>query len=165
MSGQIAPEEKSPKTWQPTELSPRHHEMKRLMLMGLSNKDIGKRLGCTPQLVCNVRNSKVMKEALAKLQDKADEDIINTKNRLEALEELATDVYESILTASPEEGVPWHTKAHVADKVLDRTGHSAPQQNLHLHGHFTADDLQDIKRRAKNLKVAGEVLMVEDEED
>ena len=42
-----------------------HHEIARLLVLGLNNAEIAERMGCTPQTVSNVRNSPVVQDKLA----------------------------------------------------------------------------------------------------
>jgi hypothetical protein len=41
-------------------------------------------------------------------------------------------------------------RVNTAEKWLDRAGYPAqkPGVNMHLHGHFNAQDIEDIKKRA-----------------
>ena len=53
------------KGYQMAKMWDNHHEIARLLVLGLNNQDIAERVGCTPQTVSNVRDSPVVQDKLA----------------------------------------------------------------------------------------------------
>jgi hypothetical protein len=59
------------------------------------------------------------------------------------------------------ETVPAKVRAQHAENLLDRAGYSPPKEirSMNLHGHFTSDDIEALKKRA--VMAAGNTIVVE----
>lgn len=133
-------------SWQVTHVWDVHHQIKRRIFLGHKNTVIAQALNITKEQVSTVRNSAPIQEALTKLHQKADEEVINIKAEVGKLAPMAVKVMEEILEGPD---VPANVRLAAARDTLDRSGNAAPQQVQHLHGHFTVDDLEQIKNRAQ----------------
>ena len=58
-----------------------HHEITRRLLCGQKVKSVAESLGCTPQTVSNVKNSKVVKEKLDIIADRINKDFALIENK------------------------------------------------------------------------------------
>lgn len=130
--------------YQPKELNARHHEILRLALLGYSNVEIAKRVGCTPATVSIARNSNLGRQHAGLLKTEADRSALETAKRIR---ELAPDAIEAIQQIMTDEEVPANVRLSAARDILDRAGYAAPKQvnvsstTLTL----TGDDLEGLK--------------------
>ena len=156
------------KSWRPKQLWARHHEIKRRLLLGQSNKQIAEALGIHPQTVSWVRNSPVMQKALKELNQKRDEAAVDLKNQIMELAPLAIKHYRRCLEDETNEVYSTTQQLKIAGDVLDRSGLSPKQVNRHehLHAYLNAADIEEIKRRAlEDSKKSGLLtVVVEDNE-
>jgi predicted transcriptional regulator len=136
-----------------------HHEVVRLALLGLKHVDIANTLGVTPVMVSYTLNSPIVKRQLAIMRGARDAEAVDVAAQIKALAPKAVEVLEGLLE-SESEGM----KFKAATGVLDRAGH-APVQRLQASmavGHFTADEIAEIKNRAKDIiDIDAEVLQLE----
>ena len=139
------------KSWRPKQLWARHHEIKRRLLLGQSNKQIAEALGIHPQTVSWVRNSPVMQKALKELSQKRDEAAVDLKNQIMELAPLAIKHYKRCLEDETNEVYSTSQQLKIAGDVLDRSGLSPKQvsRHEHLHAHLTTAEIEEIKRRAR----------------
>jgi predicted transcriptional regulator len=118
--------------------------MLRLALLGMSNAEIGRELGCTAVTVSNCLNSSLGKQRLSEMRAAVDKKSCDTAVRLRELNEKALEVLEEILE---NEDAPMGLRAKVAMDNLSRTGF-APQINVKGtfdHRHFGPDEIERIK--------------------
>ena len=151
---------RSKTSWEVSDMWDIHHQVKRRIFLGQKNTEIANVLGITKEQVSSIRNSAVVQEQLKLMQTKADDEAISIKDEVSKLAPRAVEVMESIMN---DKNVPANVQLSAAKDVLDRSGNSAPQQVNHLHGHFTAEDLDNIKTRATKLAIEnGNIIDVEE---
>jgi DNA-binding CsgD family transcriptional regulator len=141
-----------------SEMWERHHEIVRRLALGQKNTQIAKALGISEVSVSQVKNSPIVKEKLASMVEKMDENAIDVGQRIKELAPRAIKVLESVLE-DVEDTVPLSLKVKTAHDILDRAGHAAIKQvnaNV-MHGHFNADDLAEIKQLARDNGVIADV--------
>ena len=138
-------------SWEVSEIWDLHHQIKRRIFLGQKNVDIARALGCTKEQVSSVRNSPVIREELQKMHESADAEVLDIRANIAKLAPAATQVLNDLLE---DPDAPPNVRLAAARDVLDRDGHQAVQQVNHLHGHFTATDLLEIKDRAKQIGVS-----------
>jgi hypothetical protein len=127
-------------------------EILRLVASGLyTNKVVAEMLGITPQTVSNIINSELGKQTLAMLEGAADSDTVDLMVRIRALSPIALGLQEEMLL---EEGTPQRLKNDIANKVLDRAGYApvTKSMNLNLNAGLNKDEIDAIKKRAKELQ-------------
>lgn len=144
--------------WEVSDIWDVHHNVKRRIFLGQKNIEIARVLGITKEQVSSIRRSPVIQDELKKLQLEADKNVVDVKEAVKLLAPKALRVVEQILD---DENVPANVKLAAAKDTLDRGGHAAPQQVQHLHGHFTADDILEMKNRAKQLGVSNGLVVEE----
>ncbi|HAR40195.1 MAG TPA: hypothetical protein DCR68_02320 [Coprothermobacter sp.] len=130
-----------------------HHEISRLVLLGLKNTEIAEKLGISEAMVSYTRNSQVVKDKMELMQGKRDADTIDIIEIIKEKAPKALKLLEQIIDR--EQGTPGELasialSARTAESWLNRAGYpeQKPGINMHLHGHFTAQDIEDIKKRA-----------------
>jgi len=147
-------------SWEVSDMWDVHHQVKRRIFLGHKNTDIAIALKITKEQVSSIRNSPVVQEQLKLMQNKADDEVISIKEEVSKLAPRAVEVLETILN---DVNCPANVRLSAAKDTLDRSGNAAPQQVNHLHGHFTADDLAQIKDRANELGIEnGNIIDVEE---
>lgn len=126
-----------------------HHEICRLVLLGMKNVDIARRLGCTPQTVSNVRNSPIVKHRIQELMKMRDVAAVNFAEEVRARVKRAFEILDEALFDETGE-VPLQMRLKEANNVLDRMERieGVGQRNVHLHAHLTAEDIERLKERA-----------------
>lgn len=145
------------------EMTEMHHEICRMVLVGMKNVDIAKKLGCTPQTVSNVRNSPIVKHRLRELADTRDRAAVNFAAEVQARAQRAFNIIDEVLNDDVGE-VPLQMRVKEANNILDRVERveGIGQRNLHLHAHLTADDIENLKKRALSAGLAcGQVVDAE----
>ena len=132
-------------TYALTQLQERHHEILRLVALGLKNTQVADRLNITPQTVSNVINTPLAQAKLRLLRNRRDSQTVNVAEKIKDLEPVAVGVLEECLTG---DDVPYPVKAKVADLVLGDYGgrKKAPQQQRPL----VTRHLAEIRERAKD---------------
>lgn len=123
-----------------------HHAMKRMCLMGYTNKEIAQQLEVSAQTVANVLNSAMMKRELELARAALDGQAFDIAAEVQKMAPKAVAVLEEILD---NETAPITLRAKVAMDNLSRNGVSPVQRgSIDINHHFTRDDLEEIKRNA-----------------
>jgi predicted transcriptional regulator len=129
----------------------RSHEIVNLAAQGLSNVDIAKFLGITPQTVSHTLNSPLGREKLSKLREARDDDAKKTQAKIKELTDRALAIYYQILDDETGE-VSQMQKAKVADTVvLELSGHRAATKvdTRHTSIQLTPEELKGFSERGK----------------
>lgn len=125
-----------------------HHEITRMLLMGMKSVDIAKVLGIDPVTVSYTANSHLVQRQLSIMRGARDAHAVDCASRIKELAPKAVEILGDLLDA---EDSNMKYKASIA--ILDRAGH-APVQRIQAettHMHFTKDEIEDIKKRAKDV--------------
>jgi DNA-binding Lrp family transcriptional regulator len=143
---------------QPKGMWEQHHVIARLIAAGRRNGEIAEIVGCTPQTVSNVRNNPQVQAIVKQLMAKADEKAVDIAVQIKEIAPKAVEVLKELM----EEGsTPPAVRCSAAKDILDRIGaRKAPAPVANLHMHLTADDIKQLKERAK---LGGVVASEEDE--
>lgn len=128
------------------DLRAQHREIARLKFEGFDTTQIATTMGMTPSRVSVILGDPLCQAAIARLQDKADESVIDVRKQLVKLNKPALEVIRSLL--EDDIGVPHNVQLAAAKDVLDRTGYAAPKETRNYHAILTVEDLEVIKRRA-----------------
>ena len=112
-------------------LSDRHHEIARLLTLGLSNKEIAQQLGLDPSTISQVKSSPLLRAKVEELSQGRDE---NTKDIRASFEDLAPQAIEALQTMVRNEdgSIMGSTQLNAAKYVLEVLGHSPVRQNKHV---------------------------------
>lgn len=137
----------------------KHHEVKRLDLLGFSNKQIAERLGVTPQNICDIRGSELYKAEMASARIARD---CATFEVSKAIEEEGPKCLR-LLTAIRDnrieeigESAPLPLRAHISMDLLDRNAKSAKVKQVQgefKHAHVVVETtLERVKERARAIQ-------------
>ena len=127
-----------------------HHEILRLLLIGMKPIEVAKTLNISPVTVSYTANSPIAKRRLDVMRGARDADALDVSQQIKNLCPAAVRVLEDSLSSDLEAN---RLKASLA--ILDRAGH-APVQRIkaeHTHNHFSVEEINDIKQRARDLIV------------
>lgn len=143
------------KGWQVAEMWDSHHEIARRLVLGQSNEDIAKDLGCTAQSVSMVRNSPVVQEKIAIMRAARDAGTIDLAREIADLAPLALQKVREALETGQVMGRELSASGILkeANGLLDREI-GKPTQRIDtrgVHGVFTLSDIEKIKEKAKML--------------
>ena len=111
-----------PRTYEPKQLNPLHHEILRRALLGDSHKEIATALGCTVATVSNAVNSGLGRDKLQTMTAVAD---INSVELAQQIRETAPKALAVIQEILESESANYATKFRAATDILDRAGHGA----------------------------------------
>lgn len=150
--------------YEPQRLGQLHREILRLLILGYSNKHVAQLLGCTPETVCNAKNSAVGAAQLGLMHMARDSRFIdaqayvseNAGRNIQMLQELAEDPM-----------IPPQTRARVLTDLVGIAGFVRPQR-VQIQGnvtHLTLEDIERIKERARlACSEAGQLIDIESTE-
>jgi len=143
----------------------RNHEILRLALLGHKHVDIANMLSISAQTVSNTLNSQLGMEKLSRMRAERDAGSIQVAEEVKKLFPRALEIYEKILYDDSGE-TPIELQFKAANTVLmDLGGHKAPTkiQGQFVHGHLTAEDLDQLKQRGKEAARARGFLVAEND--
>lgn len=149
-----------PKTYRVEEISCRHHEIARLLLLGMKNKDVARMLSVSDGFVSNVKNSPVVKEQLDLMLAERDHEAIDIAKQIqEALPQCVEFLTQTI--ESPKISKALRSKN--AFGLLSIGGHGSTKNvNAKVtHAVLSAEDIVSIRERG--LSLAEEIGIVEAE--
>lgn len=151
------------KVWQVSQMWDKHHEIARMILLGLKNTEIAEQMNISTTQVSNVRNSPVVKEKLNLMQTARDVGSINLAKEIADLAPIALgrikEVLETGMVMGKEASASQILKE--ANNVIDRTEGKAIQRvdSRHLHATLSVEDIDRIKAKAAELGVtSGQVV-------
>lgn len=135
----------------------RHHEIIRLLVMGMAYRDIANTLKITPQTVSDVANSPIVQEKLLKLRGERDVEAVDIGARIKKLAPSAVAKVKEVMDKGD-----LRTSLTAARDILDRSGF-VPPTKIDMRGmiaHVTTKELDEIKERQKKkgIVVEGEVV-------
>ena len=141
------------KVYTVAEMSSKHHEIARLLVLGMTNVDIAKQMGVTSMMISNVKNSPVVQEQIKFLSAKKDAEVIKLSERIaKALPRCVEYLTETI----DDEEISDSLKSRNAFGLLAAGGHG-PTKNVNVrgaHAILTAKDIQEIREQAENIGVS-----------
>ena len=126
-------------------------EILRLVASGLyNNREVADLVGVTPQTISNIINSALGKQTLEILQGAADAETVDLMTKIRALAPIALAVQEEIML---DEDTSKGLKNRVSEQMLHKAGYVpiSKNLNLNLNAGVTAEDIEAIKKRAKEL--------------
>lgn len=145
------------KGWQIAEMWDNHHEIARLIVLGMTNKEVAEKLGCTPQTVSNVRNSPVVQDKISLLQAARDCDCVELSAEIAEMGPIALKRIREALETGQVLGkeVNAATLLKEANNVIDRVEGKAVQriESKNLNATLTLEDIESIKQRAEEMKL------------
>ena len=136
----------------------RHHEIARMLLLGMQNVEIAKQLNCTEQSVSQVRNSPVVQDKLEIMKAARDVGAVDISKQILDMAPVALERIKESLETGKILGKEASASeiAKQANNIIDRV-EGKPTQRVDMRGqhvHFSLEDIDKIKERAKKLSGA-----------
>ena len=124
-----------------------HHEILRLLLLGWQPVKIAETLGVTPVMVSYTANSELVKRRLEVMRGARDAEALDLSVEIKRFAPEAFEMLQVIMRTSDSE----KNKIAIAMDAMDRDGYAPPKviEGRFLHAHFTTEEIEDMKRRAK----------------
>lgn len=125
-----------------------HHEIVRLALTGMKHVEIAEFLGVSPVTVSYTLRSPIVMRQLEQMRAVRDLGAIDVAKEIAALAPRAVQVLGELLECEAA-----NIRKGAADSLLDRAGYAAVQRikaDVSI-SHFTAAEIIDIKKRAKDI--------------
>lgn len=154
------PSGKKARTYRVSEMSDKHHEVARLLLLGMDNQEVGKIVGMAPEYISTIRHSPVVKEQLTILRAARDRESVDVAIQIqEALPKCIEYLTETITG----EGIAASLKSKNAFGILSIGGYGA-SRNVTVnatHAILSAEDIEEIRDRG--IRLAEEIGIVDAE--
>ena len=139
------------RTFEVSEMWDVHHEIVRRRLLGQKVVNIAKDLGVSEAMVSYTVNSPVVKDKLEIMKGARDAETIDLAKRIRENAPQSLRLLEDIISGEVDGTVvPLNMRRQEANMMMNRAGF-APVQTIKgaiLHGHYTSDEIDEIKKRA-----------------
>lgn len=124
-----------------------HHEICRLLLLGWDHTKIAETLGVTSVMVSYTANSELIKRRLEVMRGARDAEALDLSVEIKRFAPEAFEMLQRIMRESDSE----KNKIVIAMDAMDRAGYAPPKviEGRFLHAHFTTEEIEDMKKRAK----------------
>ena len=125
-----------------------YHEILRLLLLGWDKTEIARTLGVTPVMVSYTANSELAKRQLEVMRGARDSEVLDLSIEIKRF---APEAFETLQTILRDPNTHEKHKIAIAMDALDRAGYAPPKviEGRFLHAHFTAEEIEDMKKRSK----------------
>jgi len=135
-----------------------HHEITRLALIGMKQVDIANHLNISPVTVSYTLRSPIVQEQLKNMRAVRDLEAVDISKEIQELAPKAVKVLETLLDDSVA-----NIQLKAAQDILDRAGFAAVKtiRTENLHAHLTADEILDIKKRAREVGLLTDIITTE----
>ena len=128
------------------DLQTHHREIARMKFQGFTAQEIAQRTGGKVASVYSILRDPLCQSFLAGLNDKADQQVLETRGKLHQLEASALDRAEEML--DKDANTPAAAKVALFKDIMDRNGYKAPEKHEHSVAHLTFDDIRELRERA-----------------
>ena len=145
-----------------------HHEMVRMLLIGIQPKEIAERLKIHRQTVINVKNSPLVVMRLAALHKARDANAVELSNHIMEVAPAAMRIIDEAVNEGTVNGEPLTPNAHLGacERHLSRAGHpEMSKSTVHLSNTniLTLADINEIKEVSRANAVAAGLVVSEAE--
>jgi predicted transcriptional regulator len=125
-----------------------HHEILRLLLLGWNKVEIAKTLGITPVMVSYTANSELARRQLEVMRGARDSEALDLSVEIKRF---APEAFETLQTILRDPNTHEKHKIAIAMDALDRAGYAPPKviEGRFMHAHFTAEEIEEMKKRSK----------------
>lgn len=140
------------------ELNTTHREIIRLHLLGKKNDEIGPTVGRHPNYVGSVLRDPLAKAHMARLQDRADNQVVDIRKRIQTMAPKALDTMDRLMKFGQDS-----TAFNAAKDTLDRAGLAPVQKSLNVNvdAVYGEESKARIIKRMKQAEEQGLVVDVE----
>ena len=133
-----------------------HHEIARLLVLGMNNQEISERMNCSPQTISNVRNSPVVQDKLAILHAVRDVATGDLAHEIAEMAPMALKRIREVLETGQVHGQTASAAVIMkeANNLLDREMGKAVQRidSRNVNTTLGPSDLEAIRQRAAELR-------------
>lgn len=144
-----------PRGFQIAEMWDSHHEIARRIILGEKGCDIAKSMNITEATVSSVRNSPVVQDKMIVMRAARDAGTIELSKEIQDLAPLAILRMREAIEEGKVLGKELSASGIMkeANNLLDREMGKATQrvETKNAHAHFTLDDIERIKQKARDL--------------
>lgn len=144
------------KGYQISQMWDKHHEIARLIILGMNNQEISERMNCNPQTISNVRNSPVVQDKLAILHAVRDVATGDLAHEIAEMAPMALKRIREVLETGQVHGQTASAAVIMkeANNLLDREMGKAVQRidSRNVNTTLTTSDLDAIRQRAAELR-------------
>lgn len=147
------------RTFEVSEMRELHHEIVRLHVSGMSGRDIAKQLDVSEQMISYTLNSKVVQDKIELMRAARDADTIDLTKEIRNKAPKALKLLEDIID---DHGENYHMAlaARTAENWMNRAGYSPVHKFEGAVAHFTAEEIEDLKKSAlENAKISNVIEM------
>lgn len=137
--------------WELKRLKGRHYRILTLHALGLKNIEIAEQLNCTPQTVSNTLNAPIAQPILQELYEQLQSPVADVSA---VLAQSMGGILEELLRMMHKPGVPESVKARIGLGLMDRAGHGPVRTNINHNSTLTADDIEELKSRARAARMS-----------
>ena len=125
-----------------------HHEIIRLLLLGWTHKAIADTLGVTSVTVSYTANSELVKRQLEVMRGARDAEALDLSVEIKRF---APEAFETLQVIMRDANTHEKHKIAIAMDALDRAGYAPPKviEGRFMHAHFTAEEIEEMKKRSK----------------
>lgn len=121
-----------------------HHEMARLLALGLKDVDISRIMGYSQSRISILKNDPLFKELMEHYSAMRDNIVVDVGSRLSSLSVTALELIQERLIDEPE-GLTMKDLQGIAELSLDRSGYGKQQVNVNVN--TSAATLAEIKAK------------------
>ena len=128
-----------------------HYEILRMVSLGFKPEIISDKTGFSKRTVNYVKSSAVAQNFLSVLQGARDADTIDLMKRVKEFAPTALTLLEDVIQGQGQgSGLDVKFRARTAEKYLNRVPEISPSSRKGVESvHYTAEDMERIKQRAK----------------
>jgi len=126
----------------------KHHEILRLLLLGWSHAKIAEELNVTAVMVSYTANSELIKRRLEIMRGARDADALDLSLEIKRF---APEAFETLQEIMRNPTTHEKHKIAIAMDTMDRAGYAPPKviEGRFVHAHFTSEEIEEMKKRAK----------------
>jgi transcriptional regulator with XRE-family HTH domain len=139
------------KQWQVGQLWDLHHEVIRMLLLGMKQTDIASKLGITDCQVSKIKNSQIVQDRLSLMRAARDVQTVDISRDILEVAPRALKLLKNIVENEGEgRQATIGLRSKVAESLLDRAGFGAVKkvQSENAHTFYDAAEIERIKQRA-----------------
>jgi len=132
-----------------------HYNILRLISLGFENKKIAEQLGITPYTVSMIKNSTLGRRHLMILRGARDAETIDLMKRIKEFAPKCLDLLEDTISGEVNgEKIDTKFRVRTAEKYINRIPEISPSSRKGVESvHYTAEDMERIKQRARSAGV------------
>ena len=125
-----------------------HHEICRLLLLGWTHKKIAEELRVTPVMISYTANSELVKQQLEVMRGARDAQALDLSVEIRRFAPEAQRILQELALNNDTAN---RDRITICMDNLDRAGYAPPKviEGRFMHAHFTAEEIEDMKKRSK----------------